>query len=355
MTSYEAGFLTKCASSGVPEEAACYLLKLAIDYQYAKPGHDIFGRPLSAPVPTERQKADAAAAGISTPATAAPRPMSRRQTAASPLGAPDPVNPYGVRGTSTERKADLSNPAEAGVSQPAPSTGGYEPNNPFKPSSTASTHASKPTAATKTSLPGPQRGKIVGNASQATRAGNSWAQYGNDPSNPRIASMTGAGTGPQQPQQAVQSKPKATSAHVGWFNGMDQNARKKMIADNGLSVHEFNTMDKKERDAMLRNWHGAYGQQQPRQAVASSVPSGQTEPSVPASASTQPRAASAMGGTEPSFTGRSKSVTMPDGTVVTRHQRSDGTWGRRPATSITMPDGTVVSRPNVPNPYGVGG
>lgn len=134
MTSYEAGFLTKCASSGVPEEAAYYLLKFAIDYQYAKPGYDIFGRPLSAPVPTEQQKADAAAAGISTPATAAPRPVSRRQTAASPLGAPDPVNPYGVRGTSTERKADPVNPpagsgltaspAEAGVPKPKP----FQPN-----------------------------------------------------------------------------------------------------------------------------------------------------------------------------------------------------------------------------------
>lgn len=202
MTSYEAGFLTKCASSGVSEEAAYYLLKLAIDYQYAKPGYDIFGRPLSAPVPTEQQKSDAAASGISTPATAAPRPVSRRQTAASPLGAPDPVNPYGVRGTSTERKADSSPPAGSGL--------------------TAS------------------------------------------------------------PAEAGVSQP------------------------------------------------------------ATSTP-------------TQPKATSAMGGTEPSFTGRSKSITMPDGTVVTRHQRSDGTWGRRPATSVTMPDGTVVSRPNGPNPYGVGG
>lgn len=200
MTSYEAGFLTKCASSGVPEEAACYLLKLAIDYQYAKPGHDIFGRPLSSPVPTEQQKADAAAAGISTPATAAPRPVSRRQTAASPLGAPDPVNPYGVRGTSTERKTDpASPPAGSGLT-----------------SSTAEAGVSQP----------------------------------------------------------------ATSVDAAW------------------------------------------------------------------------QSASTIGGTEPSFTGRSKSVTMPDGTVVTRHQRSDGTWGRRPATSVTMPDGTIVSRPNL---KGVGG
>ena len=113
---------------------------------------------------------------------------------------------------------------------------------------------------------GPQRGKIVGNAAQAARNGNSWAQYGQngpDLNDPRMASMTGAGTGPQQPQQAgQQAQPKKS-----WWNSMDQDARKKMIADNGMTVKDFNGLNQQERSQLLKNWQDANGQQ-PQQASA---------------------------------------------------------------------------------------
>lgn len=209
MTAYEHGFLTKCASSGVPEELAFYLLKTAKNppkYEYAKPGYDIFGRPLAAPAPTVQQKADAAASGISTPATTMPRPVTRRQTPASPYGAPDPANPYGTRRVSSPspRPGDsglTSNPSEAGVSAPARRT-----------ASTSSDPLDRGSSA--------------------------------DP-------FAGQGT---PSSQVVDPK---TQTMGQWWKGMSQSDRKNLLSQNGMSAADFNSMDNAGRRKFLQSHYDA--------------------------------------------------------------------------------------------------
>ena len=224
MTNYAVGFLSKCASAGVPQEAAFYMLKLAQTYQYAKPGFNIFGQPLAAPTPTEQQKADARAAGVSQPATVMPKPVSRRQTPASSFGAPDPVKPGNNTGlTSSPSKAGVTAPAKPASTVPTfgqqpkqDNSGNYDD---FQLPDNLEVTTSNP--AQPPSTPSVPSAKTYNTARAAVQQGeNSWAGYGYDPNNPRMKQMAGGDTGPYSaPKPTVYksiaktpSKPSASAA-----------------------------------------------------------------------------------------------------------------------------------------------
>lgn len=265
MTNYAAGFLSKCASAGVPEEAAFYMLKLAdIQYQYAKPGFNIFGQPLAAPTPTKQQKADARAAGVSQPATVMPKPVSRRQTPASPLGEPDPVKPGNNTGlTSSPRKAGVTAPAKPAstvptfVQQPAQdNSGNYDD---FQLPDNLEVSSSNPAAPAK--APSIPSAKTYNTAKDTVRqGGNSWAAYGGrggyDSNNPRMQQMAGAGTGPSAEQKAQQQafKPTADQQNLqkAWSR-MNPEQRMRNLRRAGVTEDQFNAMDDRTRyDTMAR-------------------------------------------------------------------------------------------------------
>lgn len=251
MTAYEHGFLTKCASSGVPEELAFYLLKTAKNppkYEYAKPGYDIFGRPLAAPAPTVQQKADAAASGISTPATTMPRPVTRRATPASPYGAPDPANPHGTRTvTPTVRKPGdtgmTSNPAEAGVTAPAPG----QPGTKYEYAKPRHDIFGRP---------------LNSGATAQNTVATAPAQVPNDPLSQGSSEDPFAGQGTPS-SQAIDPK---TQTMGQWWKSMSQSDRKNLLSQNGMSVADFNRMDPAGRGKFLKShYDAATDHRQPQQ------------------------------------------------------------------------------------------
>lgn len=261
MTSYQQGFLTKCAEAGLPFDLAYGLMKIAI-----------VRRPMQ----------------VRTPAPKATRLTAQERQQFVQPGVRDLQTRTGQQGWNNANNQGVFQPGDRSVAQQrfdeeqqqqeyddGNMDGGFDLDKAMEPQPQPQ----------QDQLPGPQRGKIVGNAEQAARNGNSWAQYGQglDKNDPRLARMMGAGTGPQQPQEQAQQpqQPQAEQPKKGWWNSMDQAARKKMIADNGLTVKDFNSMDPKERSVMLRNWRAAAGQQTAAQPAGQSAAPAAPTPAAP--------------------------------------------------------------------------
>lgn len=248
--SYVAGFLSKCASAGVPQEAAFYMLKLA-QIQYAKPGYNIFGQPLAAPTPTKQQKANATAAGVSQPATVMPKPVSRRQTTASALGAADPVKPGNNTGlTGSTRKA--------GVTAPVPkATTGSVSSQPSASAAPAAAAASAPKQKAPQSvfqnkrqraqaLRNQQPGTYEGGVRTQDQNGNPVQVQPNQQASVDAASQARSAMSGQQQQPAFQPTADQQKLQQAWDKMTpEQHARNLQRA--GMTEEQFNALDEKSR------------------------------------------------------------------------------------------------------------